>query len=480
MNRLCPWIEVDTSRETFRHDRNDARSSFGPVLALCGMLFASPAPAQRLQALIDAAPERSVLRVPAGIWDGNIELRKKLSIVGDQGTVIRGSGQGSTVTILADSCRLEGCIVERSGGMLAQEDAGILVKSSGNVLVNNELRDVLFGVYLFASHNNIIDSNRIRGRKELELGARGSGMHLWNSRGNSLKGNRVEDVRDGIYMQYANRTMIEGNDISGVRYGLHYMYADSNVFVGNVFRKNVAGAAVMYSRDIVIRRNMFIHNRGFASYGILFQDCHGITADSNIVADNVVGLFFEASSDNVFRHNIIAQNDVALTMFQNAERNVFTENTFVDNLSPITVIGRSTSTRWSEGTQGNFWSSYDGYDLDQDGIGDVPARIQNVFQYLEGQVPNLRLFLYSPAAQALSRATSAFPVLDMSKEFDRYPLMRPFDDRVLMQAYAATEARTKSEAVQQRPSLPVLSGLVVAFGVVTLLPFRFIKRRKMN
>jgi len=68
----------------------------------------------------------------------------------------------------------------------------------------------------------------------------------------------------------------------------------------------------------------------------------------------------------------------------------------------------------------------------------------------------------------------------MSKEFDRYPLMRPFDDRVLMQAYAATEARTKSEAVQQRPSLPVLSGLVVAFGVVTLLPFRFIKRRKMN
>jgi len=57
----------------------------------------------------------------------------------------------------------------------------------------------------------------------------------------------------------------------------------------------------------------------------------------------------------------------------------------------------------------------------------VPFKIQNVFHYLEGQYPNIRLYLYSPASQALAAASFAFPIIEVSQEKDVFPLMRPIE-----------------------------------------------------
>lgn len=401
-----------------------------PVLAWATIFGAEPAPAQdftRLQVAIDNTPRGGMLTVPAGVYRGNLVIGKKLRMVGIGHPVIQGDGTGSCLTITADSCVIEGLVIERSGTMLVNEDAGILVKSNRNRIEGNKLRDILFGIYLLQADHNTVEGNTIVGRRYLELGERGSGIHLWNSLHNTLRGNVITDARDGFYIQNANFTLIEGNDVSNLRYGLHYMYADSNVFLNNRFHDNVAGAAVMYSQGIAIRHNLFTHNRGFASYGILFQECHGMVVDSNAFADNVIGMFFEASTNNLFRHNIVAQNDVALQMFQNSIDNTFTENNFIDNLSPLSIVGKRTGSKWSDGKRGNYWSSYDGYDIDNDGIGDVPMKIQNVFSYLEGSFPSLRVYLYSPTSQAIAAAAKAFPILQINEELDPYPLMSVVD-----------------------------------------------------
>ncbi|MGH7495298.1 MAG: nitrous oxide reductase family maturation protein NosD [bacterium] len=397
-----------------------------PTSAILNSIESKPLSNTNLQAFINAAAHGDTIFVPAGIYESNLVIDKKLVLIGREQPVIRGDGSGSTVLITADSCVFKGFVVERCGKMLVHEDAGILIKSDGNVVAENHLRDILFGIYLLGAHNNTIIANRVVGRNELELGERGSGIHIWNSQHNRFIGNVITDARDGFYIQNANCTYIERNEVFNLRYGVHYMYADSNTFLHNKFYDNVAGAAIMYSRGIVMRHNSFVHNRGFASFGILFQDCHNAIADSNIIADNVVGMFFEASTGNFFRHNIIAQNDVGLQMFQNSERNTFTENNFIDNLNPLSLVGKRTLTRWSENGKGNYWSAYDGYDLDHDGIGDIPMKIQNVFDYLEGQHPNLRLYLYSPASQALAVAAKAFPIMEINQEMDEHPLMRPF------------------------------------------------------
>jgi hypothetical protein len=142
------------------------------------------------------------------------------------------------------------------------------------------------------------------------------------------------------------------------------------------------------------------------------------------VADNATGLFAEALRNSVFRNNVIAENDVALQIYGSSSNLSFSGNRFVENLSPLQVVGRHANALWEINGQGNFWSDYDGYDLDGDNVGDRPHRIQNVFEYLEGNYPRLRIYLTSPAAQALAAAERAFPVIQSSSEADSRPIMR--------------------------------------------------------
>jgi nitrous oxidase accessory protein len=426
----------------------------------------------------DLQPEISRLRdgdtlwIPAGTYTGNLLISKRLTLIGVDKPVIRGDGNGSVITITVDLCVVRDMVVEHCGTMLVNEDAGILIKSNGNLIEGNEVRDVLFGIYLLHADHNAIVNNRITGRAQLDLGERGSGIHIWNSRHNSFTGNRITDARDGFYIQNASHLLIQGNEAFNIRYGLHYMYADSNVFLYNNFHNNVAGAAVMYSKGITMRHNVFSHNRGFASFGILFQDCHGLIADSNVISDNVVGMFFEASTDNYFRRNVIAQNDVALEMFQNSINNTFSENNFIDNLNPLTIVGKRTETRWDEGGRGNYWTQYDGYDLDADGIGDVPMKIQNLFDYLEGRNANTRLYLYSPASQAIAVAAKAFPIVDLTQELDQHPLIRPVDFRNLPAVNRASVVARPSSGANS-----VSAGMWVVFPLLGVAATGFVYHR---
>ncbi len=425
-----------------------------------------------LQSSIKSARPGDTLVIPSGRYTGNLLINKRLTLIGENKPVVRGEGNGSVITITADSCVVKGLVVEHCGSMLVDEDAGILIKSNHNLVEAIELRDILFGIYLLHAEDNLVINNSVVGGRELGFGERGSGIHIWNSQRNRFVGNIITDVRDGFYIQNANHTWIENNESFNVRYGLHYMYADSNVFLNNRFYDNVAGAAIMYSRGIVMRNNVFAHNRGFASFGILFQDCHGLTADSNVITDNVVGMFFEASTDNQFRNNVVAQNDVALQMFQNSINNTFSENNFVDNLSPLAIVGKRTESHWNVNGRGNYWSSYDGYDLDGDGIGDIPMKIQNVFQYLEGQNANVRLYLYSPASQALAVAAKAFPIININEEADEHPLMRPLDFHSMPAVQMMAHLNESSTTNKQNNT-----HAWIAFPLIGVVAIGFIYRR---
>jgi nitrous oxidase accessory protein len=376
---------------------------------------------------IHAAVSADRIEVHGGTYNGNLVLDKPVTLEGLGSPVLHGDGKGSVVIVLAVGCSIRGFRIEHSGGMLVDEDSGILLKSDGNHVEHNQLRDVLFGIYFFQSNHNTVVRNSLYGRKELGFGERGAGIHIWDSTDNAIIENTITDMRDGMYLQNADRSVIRGNRVFSVRYGLHYMYSNDNIFEDNVFENNVAGAAIMYSHNLQFRRNAFIHNRGFSSFGVLFQDSQNCVSEENLFVDNVVGIFMEALVDSRFERNLIASNDTAIQAFSSAERNDFIRNNFVANLSPISIVGKTSNIRWDRDGAGNYWSDYKGYDLDGNGIGDVPFRIQNLFEHLEGHRPRLRIYFFSPASQALAAAEQSFPIVEGSHEFDRNPLMKPVD-----------------------------------------------------
>jgi nitrous oxidase accessory protein len=389
-------------------------------------LVVSPSgPITSISAGIKAATSGDKVEVWPGTYNENVLLDHSVQLVGIGKPVIHGLGKASVVTIVADGCLIRGFVIEHSGGMLMDEDAGILLKSSSNHIEGNELRDVLFGIYLLQSDHNYIGGNTIQGRPIPDIGDRGSGIHVWNSSYNTLENNTIVESRDGMYLQNANHSVIHGNKVHDLRYGLHYMYSDDNQFEGNVFSNNVAGAAIMYSKRVRFRHNAFLHNRGFASYGVLFQSDEDCTAEENLVVDNEVGIFMEGLQSSVFRKNTVSGNDLAFRVFSSSTGNVFELNNIAENLSPLEVIGSHTDNRWSGATAGNYWSDYDGFDLDDDGIGDTTYKIQNVFEHLEAGMPLLRLYLFSPAAQSLEMAERGFPVFQREQETDRLPLTKP-------------------------------------------------------
>lgn len=96
-------------------------------------------------------------------------------------------------------------------------------------------------------------------------------------------------------------------------------------------------------------------------------------------------------------------------------------NSFVGNLSPLTLVGRRTDTLFL----GNYYSDNREPDLDGDGVADRAYRLSSVFDHLRGNLTAADLMAQSFAATALAAAEQAFPVLRQVPVEDASPLARP-------------------------------------------------------
>jgi len=354
-----------------------------------------------ISAILDIAAPGDTIIIGEGDYVGNLIIDKPITIKGINYPTIRGEYTSHVILIQANNTAIEGLTISESGTRLMEDFACIMVEADSITLHNNIITKPLHGIYVKGGNNIIITDNTIEGRLDLIPEDRGNGIHLWNSSHNLLMSNDVSNARDGIYFSFAYFTEVIGNHIHKVRYGLHYMYSDNNTFTNNIFENNVAGAALMYSQNIEFYRNIFARCRGFRDYGILYQSMDETIAHHNLIIDNSRGIFFDNCNSNQFLNNDVVDNDLALQIMGDGENNIIARNNFINNLGSLVMDVKKTSTVWVDESGGNYWTSYKGYDLDGDGKGDVPHTIQNIFQVLESEIPEIRFYLNSPAAEIL-------------------------------------------------------------------------------
>ena len=211
------------------------------------------------------------------------------------------------------------------------------------------------------------------------------------------------------------------------------MYCDDAIIAGNRLIGNSVGAFLMYSRRVNMRNNTIAGNRGPSGYGVGLKDMDDTVIVDNLFLDNRVGAHLDTSprendSTGQFAGNVFAFNDIGVELMPSVRRNQFSGNSFVENEEQVAIAGRGTLREniWTVNGRGNYWSDYAGYDANGDGQGDMVYKSEQLFENLMQQEPLLRLFIYSPASNAIDFAARAFPLVKPKPKLeDTRPAMSP-------------------------------------------------------
>jgi nitrous oxidase accessory protein len=211
------------------------------------------------------------------------------------------------------------------------------------------------------------------------------------------------------------------------------MYCDDALIANNLIVDNSVGAFMMYSRRVNLQHNTIAGNRGPTGYGIGLKDMDDTILTENILLDNRVGVHLDTSPREIdsighFTGNVFAYNDIGVNMMPSVRNNEFSGNSFIDNQQQVAISGggQLLGNSWSMDGLGNYWSDYAGFDADQDGLGDFQYKAERLFEDLVQRDPNLRLFQYSPATEAIDFSARAFPIVQPKpKVEDPFPLMAP-------------------------------------------------------
>ncbi|HDM25073.1 MAG TPA: hypothetical protein ENG24_00540 [Thermoplasmatales archaeon] len=97
-----------------------------------------------------------------------------------------------------------------------------------------------------------------------------------------------------------------------------------------------------------------------------------------MISNNYQGIhLYKHSNNNSILGNTILDNNEGIYIFYSCRDNIFYYNSFINNTVNVFYDGCKKNT-WYDAIarKGNYWSDYNGTDVDGDGIGDVPYEIE--------------------------------------------------------------------------------------------------------
>lgn len=350
-----------------------------------------------------------------------ILVDKPLMIKGIDYPIVDGEKKGEIFRVQSDNVTLDGLFIINVGVSYTKDNAAIRVVQSKNFLIQNMvLEQLFFGIYLEKSSHGKVYHNRIIGEAVDEYNS-GNGIQLWYSSDIEVLKNHVQGTRDGIYLEFSDRITITGNvSMDNLRYGLHFMFSNNDLYSNNTFENNGAGVAVMFSKFITMKDNVFRKNWGTAAYGMLLKEINDAEIVGNTFEENTIGINIEGSNRIKYTNNNFIGNGWAIRVVGACYTNSFNGNNFLYNSFDISYNSKLNDNVF----EGNFWSSYTGYDLDKDGIGDVPYRPVKLFSYVVNRTPETIVLLRSLFMDIIDFSERVSPVFTPDNLKDDQPLMK--------------------------------------------------------
>ena len=186
-----------------------------------------------IQIAINNANEGDTIRVYSGTYHENVIVDKTVTLIGKspESTTIDGEGEGDVVTITADWVNISNFRVIGSGE--SWQNAGIIIDSNHNSLINNSCSDHVNGTGIYLSqdsHSNIISNNNCSNNGNI-------GVYVYWSEYNILMDNTFSNNYRGISLHwYSNYNTVTNNTCNGNYYaGISIaMYCVNNEINNNI------------------------------------------------------------------------------------------------------------------------------------------------------------------------------------------------------------------------------------------------------
>lgn len=412
-------------------------ATLGALLALGAQAeeYVVDSPESFEDAFLDAE-DGDTITIKAGVYEPEepIEIiARGLTIRGEKGAVIDAGGEGSGIIIRVPRVRVENLTIRNYGGDLYNRDAGVKVADGADnvVLTGLTLQGPGFGVRADRLKDLTVEKCRIEGDVKRHVLDRGDGIFLNYVKSADLHENYLRNVRDGFYLENVDRARSDRNFFTGAQYGIHYMYtrdcsADANRAMGVR-----GGYALMSCETVTLTNSYSAHN---IEFGILLN-----VADKCFVKDNIVegvhnpkgraaldnegkGIFIYGPGKNRITQNYIADSDIGIGVALGGEGNEIWNNAFIDNRIQVRYVGEK-PLEWSHEGRGNFWSTYLGWDMDHNGIGDRAYQPNDSLDRIFWIYPEARFLMDSPVTALLRWLANQFEIDRGKGVTDSHPLM---------------------------------------------------------
>lgn len=375
-----------------------------------------------LKIAFEKAENGDTVRIRAGHYkEGPLFLKKGITLIGEDFPEIDGEGKHENLLVEHDNVTIIGVLFSNSGRSNFNDIAALKIQNSKNVLIKNcQFKNNFFGIHTMNSSyvsyiDNQIHAEKIKGKQSA------NGIHIWKSEHMTILNNVIEGHRDGIYLEFVMKSHIENNQsIDNSRYGMHFMFSHDNIFKKNVFKENGAGVAVMYSKRVTMLNNVFTGSWGNAAYGLLLKEIDDSKVIGNSFTENTTGIYGDGANRVDIENNEFLRNGWALKMNASSADAEIIKNNFIGNTFDMATNGNLKV----KSMDGNYWDKYEGYDLDRNGVGDIPYRPITFYSLIIERNPGALMLFRSFFVKLMDKAESVFPSLTPENILDNEPKIK--------------------------------------------------------
>ena len=172
-------------------------------------------------------------------------------------------------------------------------------------------------------------------------GVRMAGVCLFGADFCDVFNNNVSNNADGISLYDSNNNALTNNTASNnVGFGIHLDHSGNNTIAKNTVSNTGCGVSLYYSSN-----NMITNNNASLNYGS--------------------GIALESSSNNALTKNTANSNRYRGIVLYSSNNNTIYHNNLIDN-NNYNAYDDSGTNQWDSGSEGNYYSDYNGTDGNTD------------------------------------------------------------------------------------------------------------------